>query len=62
MKRIERIEIYHIYGTAREYSAGIRYRGKLLRSFGGHIPSDLTDKATDWAHAQGFTGCKVVKS
>jgi hypothetical protein len=60
MRRIATIELYHIYGTAREYSADIRYRGKLLRSFGGCVPSELTDKATTWARGAGFTGWKVV--
>lgn len=53
------IHIYHIFGTAREHSADVFYRGKMIRSYMGCTPSELIDKATDWAHANGFTRCKV---
>jgi len=54
------IRINHIFGTSGEFCADVMYRGKLLHSFDGKIPNDLSKAAHQWAKNQGFTHMRVT--
>ena len=54
------IRVNHIFGTKNSFCADVMYRGKVLRSFDGHVPQDLCNSSRTWAHNQGFTLCKVI--
>jgi L-alanine-DL-glutamate epimerase-like enolase superfamily enzyme len=54
------IEVYKAWGTKATFCADVLYRGKRLKDFAANeTPQALCDAARAWAHANGFTHCKV---
>jgi hypothetical protein len=58
--KVATLDVYTPHGTATGLIIDVRYRGRVLYSFGGHRADtgELLQKAITWSHNQGFTGTK----
>ena len=54
------IRVYHVFGTKKQTSADVLYRGKVLKFFEGiDTPQKYLEMARQWSHQNGFSHTKI---